>query len=369
MSNSKRVINMDKFWLDDFSVLYENYNFLKFIPMPNMNRIEQLNAITRLMFYTIIIMLLCSQNEELLYIPIAIIVLTVLVYNIFVNNKRKNAISNINNEIINIKRDDDDILSVDRLQIDDMQNIVTTRDSPVAGIDNGLSRNVLTKDGRIVGLEAGYIDSEGDIITGRRYSPFTNPEITDCQRSNSEKCSNLSNLSNSSFSDSFGNYINDNNCCNTPKKPNNSMLDCCTGDENISLCNENISLCNKNVGDNSFQCREPILENPFMNPTITDYNTNYNPMTTSAVVPCNEDDEEIKDDIRVNFNHNLFRDVEDIWEKENSQRQFYTLPNTGVPNNREGFQNWLFGNMPSGKNVQSRGSIHTPYYENLKYKR
>ena len=79
MSNDSN--NMDKFWLDDFSVLYEDYNFLKFIPTPDMTRIEQLNAITRLMLYMIIIMLACGQNEELLYIPIAVIVLTVLVYN------------------------------------------------------------------------------------------------------------------------------------------------------------------------------------------------------------------------------------------------------------------------------------------------
>lgn len=358
MSNIEK---MDKFWLDNFSVLYEDYNFLKFIPTPNMTKIEQLNAITRLMLYTIIIMLTCGQNEELLYIPIAVIVLTVLVYNICVNNNNKNVKYNVNEGLINIERDAYSEKDSARLQIDSMENIVATP-NPKTGrvnpntIDNGHSRNVLTKDGKIVGLEAGIIDSEGDIITGRRLGPYTNEEITDCQRSNYENCASVGG---SSFGDSFGNFINESNCCNTPQKPNNSMPNCCDNND------DDVSLCNKEVGDNSFQCREPTLENPFMNPNITEYNTDFSPPAA-----CNAEDEDIKDNIKVNFDHNLFRDVDEVWERENSQRQFYTLPNTGIPDNRDGFQRWLWGDYPSGKEgTTGANSIYVPYSENLKYKR
>ena len=82
-------------------------------------------------------------------------------------------------------------------------------------------------------------------------------------------------------------------------------------------------------------CRRPTIENPFMNPPVTDYGTD-------APVACNADDESIKEEIRVNFNHQLFRDVDEIFERENSQRQFYTMPNTAVPNHQTNFADWLY---------------------------
>ncbi len=83
-------------------------------------------------------------------------------------------------------------------------------------------------------------------------------------------------------------------------------------------------------------CRKPTLENPFMNPPVTDYGTEFSP------VACNAIDDDIKESIKVNINHQLFRDVDEIFERENSQRQFYTMPNTAVPNHQTEFANWLF---------------------------
>jgi len=64
-------------------------------------------------------------------------------------------------------------------------------------------------------------------------------------------------------------------------------------------------------------------------------------MTTAFGAPVANDDD-IKEQSRVFFNHELFRNVDDLWEKKNSQRQFYTLPNTQIPNNRESFMKWLY---------------------------
>lgn len=83
-------------------------------------------------------------------------------------------------------------------------------------------------------------------------------------------------------------------------------------------------------------CRKPSVDNPYMNPRITDYNT-FDPPAA-----CNAYDDDIKDDTTVNFNHNLFRDVDELWERHNSQRQFYTIPNTAIPNNQTEFANWLY---------------------------
>ena len=83
-------------------------------------------------------------------------------------------------------------------------------------------------------------------------------------------------------------------------------------------------------------CRKPKKDNPFMNPSIVDYNTENPPAA------CNIDDEYIDDSMAVNFNHELFRDIDDLWERKNSQRQFYTVPNTTIPNNQTEFAKWLY---------------------------
>jgi hypothetical protein len=81
---------------------------------------------------------------------------------------------------------------------------------------------------------------------------------------------------------------------------------------------------------------KPTTSNPFMNTDITKYN--------NGDIPCasNVDDEDIKQDMVVNFNADLFRDIDELFDKKNSQRQFYTTPNTLIPNNQTEFANWLY---------------------------
>lgn len=84
-------------------------------------------------------------------------------------------------------------------------------------------------------------------------------------------------------------------------------------------------------------CRRPTNDNPLMNPHVLEFDNGDPPAA------CNVDDDEIKESVRVKFNHELFRDVDELWERENSQRQFYTMPNTAIPNQQSGeFANWLY---------------------------
>ena len=72
----------EKFWMDDLRELYQNNNYLKFFPRYEMTRTEQLNAITRFCLYFIILIILFDKNEDWLYLPITVIVLVVILYNI-----------------------------------------------------------------------------------------------------------------------------------------------------------------------------------------------------------------------------------------------------------------------------------------------
>lgn len=93
-------------------------------------------------------------------------------------------------------------------------------------------------------------------------------------------------------------------------------------------------------------CRKPTPDNPFMNPATVEFNNGDPPAA------CNANDDEIKENIKTNFNHNLFTNVDELWERANSQRQFYTMPNTSVPNQQTEFAQFLYSRVPVCKDNQ-----------------
>ena len=114
--------------------------------------------------------------------------------------------------------------------------------------------------------------------------------------------------------------------------------------------------------DLTFECKRPTPNNPFMNPDLNDYDTD---KTISKVVACNSDDENINNEITKSFNSNLFKNIEDVFESENSQRQFYTVPNTYIPNNQTEFGKWLFKSPTTCKEDQEK----CLRYEDIRHKR
>lgn len=101
-------------------------------------------------------------------------------------------------------------------------------------------------------------------------------------------------------------------------------------------------------------CTVPTLDNPFMNVTMKDY-TNVDPKTDKLIdrpQACDIKDPKIKLQMDNMFNNNLYRDVNDLFGKFNSQRQFYTMPSTTIPSDRESFQKWLYLNPKTCKEDQ-----------------
>jgi len=105
-------------------------------------------------------------------------------------------------------------------------------------------------------------------------------------------------------------------------------------------------------------CRKPTKDNPFMNLTVNDF------MLDDAPQACNIDDEDINDKIVDSFNADLFRDVGDLFEVKNNQRQFYTVPTPSSPPDTVGLAKWLYGGIPVCKTSQQACFK----YEDLKYK-
>lgn len=88
---------------------------------------------------------------------------------------------------------------------------------------------------------------------------------------------------------------------------------------------------------------KPTTNNPFMNINlITDPKTQ---------PPAQEswDNQNVKEDIEEKFNVNLYKDVSDLFGKSNSQRQYYTMPSTTIPNNQTEFAKWCFNTGPTCK--------------------
>lgn len=107
-------------------------------------------------------------------------------------------------------------------------------------------------------------------------------------------------------------------------------------------------------------CRKPTKENPYMNPLLNDITT----YPELQPVACNADDENIKETITKCYNEDLYRDVEDLFEKQNSQRQFYTVPQM-YPNDQKSFAEWCYKN----DNICKVDQSNCLKYEDLRYKR
>lgn len=94
---------------------------------------------------------------------------------------------------------------------------------------------------------------------------------------------------------------------------------------------------NLTVVDNEI-CVRSTVDNPFMNPSIADIA--YNPTRPAA---CAIDNEKVQDEVDANFTARLYQDGSDIYGKMASQREFYTMPATTIPNDQTGFAEWLYG--------------------------
>lgn len=207
------VLTSDKFWLDDFGVLYRNNNYYKIIPTKSMSKIEVLNSLTRFFIYLTVLYLLFAREVTYIYIPVIGIIMVLILYFI-----QKN-----------------DVLDQKKEQI--------------------------------------------------------------CRQ---DKCNQIS------------------------------------------------------------VCQRPTADNPFMNVTMADLMDN-----KQRPPGCISTDKTIKREIDINFNRNLFKDVDDVFNRGYSQRQFYTMPSTTIPNNQTDFANWLYKMPETCKENQS----NCLRYEDVRFSR
>ena len=100
---------------------------------------------------------------------------------------------------------------------------------------------------------------------------------------------------------------------------------------------------------------KPNIDNPFMNIEFDDYIKN--PNREAIIKKNNYRNPNLERNIEENFNYNLYQDMSDIFGKNNSQRQFYTMPITTIPNNQTKFAKWLYNSTPTCKENNGEACI------------
>lgn len=280
---------MDKkyvFWFDDITVLYKNNKYLEFFPNKNMTKVEQLNSITRLAIYFILIMIIFNKDDKWIIMAVVVICITIYMHRIFDRDSKG-------------KMDE-------HLRLQKLENFDSKLSDTVFDKDTEPKYAKDIKDGRrdidtSPKIEAGYYDFQNKIHIGKKYDP---PQ--------------------------YKRY----------KDPPLYNLD-------------------QKIDFDKGTCRRPSVNNPFMNPQMIDFNDGEKP------VACNADDKDINEDIVDKFNKNLYRNVDDLFETENSKRQFYTIPDTSIPNQQTEFAEWLWKPKETCKEDQAACLRYT----DLRFKR
>ncbi len=92
---------------------------------------------------------------------------------------------------------------------------------------------------------------------------------------------------------------------------------------------------------NEENCRKPTVENPFNNIVFSDYLQEGN-----IPQPCNSN-EETMTEMQNLYNSSIYRNLSDVFERENSQRTFYTVPIAQSAESQTDFANWLYKTGPT----------------------
>lgn len=296
---------MDIFWIYKPNILLDEY--YQILPSSNMSRIKQMNTITRLLIYLIILSFLFNEDNTIILVCLTMIIMIIIFYFInkhdekgvgkdliYESKDEKEKYENVNDNCMgcmnNIYNNKSRNYSVNKIY-DDAKNPIIK--------NNSNDKNIL--------VESGYIDFDGNYKIGRDFSDV--------------------------------NDVNDND------------------NNNLDISYDKFNYYKNNT------CRKPTADNPFANIVFTDYLDAGN-----LAEPCNVDDKNVQKTINKLYNSTMYRNIEDVFERENSQRTFYTVPVTTIPNKQTEFANWLYKTGPTCKEDSSNCTyFEEPYMVSQRY--
>jgi hypothetical protein len=107
-------------------------------------------------------------------------------------------------------------------------------------------------------------------------------------------------------------------------------------------------------------------KNPFGNVLLTDINDapnrlaaapSFNPDVYDEIDKAVKKQTQMLNPSIINTNKQLYGDLKDNYDLDNSMMQFYSMPNTRICNDQGAFASWLYSEMPSGKSSGPDGAL------------
>ena len=281
----------EKFWIEDPNIIYKNYYII--LPTQNMNRITQLNTVTRFLMYFIILCILFGSEQTIIIYLLIGIILIIIFYYIYISDPK-----GIQQDLISEAEKSEKIFTNDGDEENEscsncQENFELNK--PMVSLYDSVKNQVFkgnAKPNVDFEVESGYIDSDGNKKLGPNYSDINYSDYVKKQKKNKQK----------------------------------------------KVTWEKDQLYRKDT------CRQPTVQNPFANIVFSDYLD-----ANNLAQPCNADDPEVSNQMQNLYNSSIYRNLSDVWERENSQRMFYTTPIQTIPNNQSDFANWLYKTGPSCK--------------------
>jgi hypothetical protein len=336
---------MSKFWIYDPTVILDKNKYWQIIPTREMELKDKLNTITRFLIYLIILLILFKRDSILLLLAFVAIVIIIIYYSLYTND--------VNSVKLDINENFVDELN----EYTPPKNIIT---SPIDAIDK---KSGGKSGGGVSGVSGGKSGSGGggigtnNIYYGTNKSDNISSVGSDVGDDvgdggdgsggggDADVNNNKGNIDlQTAYIDSNGDYV-----FGDIKKDSNIYSDWTNdkGSDGGITYKMNDELVNST-------CRKPTADNPYANIVFSDYLDAGN-----VASPCNVDDDELPKKSLELYNSTIFRNVDDVFERENSQRLFYTLPINTVPNKQTEFARWLYDTGPRCKEDTSKCT----YYE------
>jgi hypothetical protein len=267
---------MDEFWIKNPEILINKY--YEILPTNGMTRVEQMNAVSRILIYILILVMIFDRKTEIIIFILVGLSLIIALYFIYMNDKQ-----GINNDLINENKDEfekfdskQDLLDNQELNKNILNLYENKKEQNVKSLNSKLENKVV--------LESGYIDFDGNYKIGEN-----NADISIYEQNKSK-----------------------------PK---------------ISMSKDKII--------KEKHCRKPTVENPFNNVLFSDYLEGGN-----VPQPCNSNETTLSE-MQNLYNSSIYRNLSDVFERENSQRTFYSVPIEQNAESQTDFANWLYKTGPT----------------------
>lgn len=314
-SSSSSSSSPPPFWSTDPSVLVDPSRLLDAFPMAGQSRNENLNALVRLSVYIAIVLKLVGVPWAVFLLPVVALVLT------YVLHRHQRASSGDGSWLDTVY---DGVVSSGQALVDTVSTTPaaatssTTDNSKNTSPDSSPDSSTAEDDPGPVeeGFTLGGDAADTYVSVSTSGAPYTpSPMSPDTSAVFGASCASASSSS-SSPSPS----------CTTPGLRKRKQL--------------------AKTKRPLTQCTPPTLDNPFANMMVTDMNDN--PTRTPACQAT--DDPRLPRTLERIFRANGTPDPGDVFQHTSSQRQFFTMPWTTLPNDPKGdFGAWLYDVPPTKK--------------------